>query len=302
MGSDRVRLDVAKTYKLYIGGAFPRTESGRYVAFERGDGGGAVNVCRASRKDFRNAVVAARAAVPGWSGASAYLRGQIVYRIAEMLEGRSAQFTAELHAEGVGEAAAAEQVAATVDRLIHYAGWADKYTQVLSCVNPVASSHFNFSVPEPTGVVAAVAPERPGLLGLVSVVVPAIVGGNAVVALASASHPLSAISFAEVLHASDVPAGVVNLLTGQVDELLPHMSGHMDVNALALCDVAADAAMQAERDAAENFKRVRRFDAVDWSTDGAAGTPAKRLASWPRVRFSRALDLDQGFFTVFTRH
>ena len=155
MAADDVRLEVAKTYKLYIGGKFPRTESGRYLAFERADGGDAANVCRASRKDFRNAVVAARGAVAGWSAASAYLRGQIIYRIAEMLEGRTAQFAAELHAEGVGEAAAREQVAAAVDRLIHYAGWADKYAQVLSSVNPVASAHFNFSMPEPTGVVAA---------------------------------------------------------------------------------------------------------------------------------------------------
>ncbi|MEO0950908.1 MAG: aldehyde dehydrogenase family protein, partial [Pseudomonadota bacterium] len=239
-------------------------------SFERGDGVGAVNVCRASRKDFRNAVVAARGAVTGWSAASAYLRGQIIYRIAEMLEGRSAQFASELHAEGVAEAAAVAQVEASVDRLIHYAGWSDKYTQVLSSVNPVASSHFNFSLPEPTGVVAAILPERPGLLGLVSVIVPAIVGGNTVVALASESHPLSAVSFAEVLHASDVPGGVVNLLTGQRDELLSHMAGHMDVNALALCDVNADAATAAEKAAAENFKRVRRFDDVDWSSDASA--------------------------------
>ncbi|MEM1440063.1 MAG: aldehyde dehydrogenase family protein [Pseudomonadota bacterium] len=270
MSGERARLDVAKTYKLYIGGKFPRTESGRYESFERGDGGGAVNVCRASRKDFRNAVVAARGAVAGWSAASAYLRGQIIYRIAEMLEGRAAQFASELHAEGVAEAAAVAQVEASVDRLIHYAGWSDKYTQVLSSVNPVASSHFNFSLPEPTGVVAAILPERPGLLGLVSVIVPAIVGGNTVVALASESHPLSAVSFAEVLHASDVPGGVVNLLTGQRDELLSHMAGHMDVNALALCDVNADAATAAEKAAAENFKRVRRFDDVDWSSDASA--------------------------------
>ncbi|MEO1595241.1 MAG: aldehyde dehydrogenase family protein [Pseudomonadota bacterium] len=270
MSGERARLDVAKTYKLYIGGKFPRTESGRYVSFERGDGAGAVNVCRASRKDFRNAVVAARSAVAGWSAASAYLRGQIIYRIAEMLEGRAAQFASELHAEGVAEAAAMAQVEASVDRLIHYAGWADKYMQILSSVNPVASSHFNFSLPEPTGVVACVLPERPGLLGLVSVVLPAIVGGNTVVALASESHPLSAVSFAEVLHASDVPGGVVNLLTGQRDELLSHMAGHMDVNALALCGVAADAATEAEKAAAENFKRVRRFDDVDWSADRTA--------------------------------
>ena len=271
MASDRGRLDVAKTYKLYIGGAFPRTESGRFAAFERADGGGTANVCRASRKDFRNAVVAARKAVSGWSAATAYLRGQILYRIAEMLEGRSAQFAAELAAEGVGGDAAEAQVAASIDRLIYYAGWADKYCQVLSSVNPVASAHFNFSVPEPTGVVAAVAPERPGLLGLVSLVAPAIVGGNAVIVLASASHPLTAITFAEVLHASDVPAGVVNLLTGQVDELLPHMAGHMDVNALALADVADDAAAEAERTSAENIKRLRRFDGVDWSSETAAG-------------------------------
>lgn len=261
--ADEARVTVEKTYKLYIGGAFPRTESGRYEAFERHDGGGTVNVCRASRKDFRNAVVAARTAFDGWSQASAYLRGQILYRVAEMLEGRFAQFVAELRAEGAMEASARAEVAQAVDLCIHYAGWSDKYMQLLSSVNPVASSHFNFSVPEPMGVVAVVAPERPGLVGLLGILAPVIVGGNTCVLLSSARHPLTSISLAEVLHASDVPAGVVNLLTGRITELLPHFAGHMDVNALALCDVPPESAADAEREAAENLKRVRHFRAPD---------------------------------------
>ncbi|MEM7610166.1 MAG: aldehyde dehydrogenase family protein [Pseudomonadota bacterium] len=269
--ADTGRLPVAKTYKLYIGGKFPRTESGRANALRNSAGDVIANVCRASRKDLRSAVVAARAASPGWSSASAYLRGQILYRIAEMLEGRARQFHEELEREGVSAAVAVDEVSQTIDRLIHYAGWADKYVQVLSSINPVASSHFNFSVPEPTGVVGIVAPSAPGLLGLVSMLAPVIAGGNCVVALAPERHPLSSMSFAEVLHASDVPAGVVNLLTGQVEELLPHLAKHMDVNGLLIADATAEQAAEAQRDGAENIKRVIDVTGVDWSAADAEG-------------------------------
>jgi acyl-CoA reductase-like NAD-dependent aldehyde dehydrogenase len=271
MATTAPRVAVAKTYKLYIGGQFPRTESGRYVALHDAKGTVIANVCRASRKDFRNAVVAARNAFPGWSGTSAYLRGQILYRIAEMLEGRHEQFVAELVKEGATKRRAAAEVDASIDRVIHYAGWSDKYQQIFSAVNPVASSHFNFSVLEPMGVVAILAPEDPGLLGFVSNVMPAIIGGNTVVVLASESKPLSAVSFAAVLHASDVPAGVVNVLTGLRSELRLQFASHMDVNALVVCAGDDEAARrQMRHEAAENIKRViERLD-VDWRADGAA--------------------------------
>ena len=216
------RLAVAKTYKIYIGGKFPRTESARYYPLEDKKGNVIANICRGSRKDFRNAMVAARSAQAGWAKASAYLRGQILYRIAEMLEGRREQFVAELRLQGVAARAAEKEVDASIDRLVYFAGWADKYQQVFSSVNPVSSAHFNFSVLEPTGVVAILAPENSGLLGLVSNIAPAIVGGNSCVVLASESQPLCAVSFAEVLHASDVPGGVVNILTGYRSELSGH--------------------------------------------------------------------------------
>ena len=263
------RLAVAKTYKIYIGGKFPRTESGRYLPLEDGKGRVIANVCRSSRKDFRNAVVAARSAQSGWAKASAYLRGQVLYRIAEMLEGRSDQFVAELQLTGATERAAAREVEATIDRLIYYAGWADKYQQVFSAVNPVASSHFNFSVLEPTGVVSILAPEDSGLLGLVSVIAPAITGGNSCVVLASESHPLSAISFAEVLHASDVPGGVVNILTGLRAELTEHFASHMDVNAIVYCGGGRKAAATIQELAAENVKRVISNAQGDWHKDAA---------------------------------
>ncbi len=265
----RERLSVAKTYKLYIGGKFPRTESGRYFKLTDKNGAVVANVCRGSRKDFRNAVVAARKAQPGWAGASAYLRGQILYRIAEMLEGRREQFTAELNRQGIAARAAEKEVDASIDRLVYYAGWADKYQQVFSAVNPVSSSHFNFSVLEPTGLVAILAPEDSGLLGLVSNLAPAIVGGNTAVVLASASRPLSAISFAEVLHASDLPAGVVNLLTGYRDELTEHFASHMDVNAIVYCDGGKRAARQIQSLAAGNIKRVVERSGIEWSKPGA---------------------------------
>jgi acyl-CoA reductase-like NAD-dependent aldehyde dehydrogenase len=260
------RLPVAKTYKLYIDGKFPRSESGRYYPLER-RGEVIANVCRASRKDFRDAVVAARAALAGWSQASAYLRGQMLYRAAEMLEGRSEQFVAELELQGATHARAAAEVVATIDRLVYYAGWADKYQQVFSSVNPVATSHFNFSVLEPTGVVAIVAAETSGLLGLVSNVAPAVAGGNTCVVLASRSLPLSAVSLGEVLQASDIPGGVINILTGWREELAEQFASHMDVNAVVYCDDDADTTRRVQIAAADNIKRVVLRAGVDWQAE-----------------------------------
>ncbi|NCF72027.1 MAG: aldehyde dehydrogenase family protein [Gammaproteobacteria bacterium] len=261
------RLAVAKTYKIYIGGKFPRTESGRYFSFEDKQGNVVANMCRGSRKDFRNSVVAARKAQPGWAKASAYLRSQILYRIAEMLEGRRDQFIAELQLQGAAARAAEKEVDLSIDRLIYFAGWADKYQQVFSAVNPVNSSHFNFSVLEPTGVVSILAPDDSGLLGLISNIAPAIVGGNTCVVLASESKPLSAVSFAEVLHASDVPGGVVNILTGFRSELTEFFASHMDVNAIVYCDGRKAVARTVQELAADNIKRVIARDQVDWLRD-----------------------------------
>jgi acyl-CoA reductase-like NAD-dependent aldehyde dehydrogenase len=235
------RLPVRKTYKLYIDGAFPRSESGRTYEAE------GQNVARASKKDLRDAVRAARAGFKKWSGMTAYNRGQVLYRIAEMTEARRAEF-AEL-------SSGAAEVESAIDRIVWYAGWADKLPQVLGSSNPVAGPYFNFTVPEPTGVVGTLAPEEPPLLGLVSRVMPALVGGNAVVALASESRPLAAIELAEVLATSDVPAGAVNLLTGYRSELAPVLAAHMDVNALDLAGPDGQA-VELERSAAENVKRV----------------------------------------------
>ena len=265
----KARVAVAKTYKIYIDGKFPRTESGRYFTLEDNKGKVIANVCRGSRKDFRNATVAARKAQAGWAGANAYLRGQILYRIAEMLEGRREQFIAELKLQGVTQRAAVKEVDTSIDRLIYFAGWADKYQQVFSAVNPVASSHFNFSVLEPTGVVSIIAPDDSGLLGLISNVAPTILGGNTCVVLASESKPLSAVSFAEVLHASDVPAGVVNVLTGLRSELTGNFASHMDVNAIVFCDGARKTAKTVQELASDNIKRVIARADIDWSTDSA---------------------------------
>ena len=265
------RVSVAKTYKLYIDGKFPRSESGRYYPLQRGGAAVLANVCRGSRKDFREAVVAARNAWGGWSRSSAYLRGQILYRAAEMLEGRIAQFAAELALQGVAKRRAEAEVTAAIERLVYYAGWADKYQQVFSTVNPVSTSHFNFSVLEPTGVVAIIAPEASGLLGLVSNVAPAVAGGNTCVVLASQSLPLSAISFAEVLHASDFPAGVINVLTGFKDELIEPFATHMDVNAVVYGDSNAQAARKIQELAADNIKRVILRGGVDWNSAAAQG-------------------------------
>jgi len=270
MATAAKRLPVAKTYKIFIGGKFPRTESGRYFALEDRKGAVIANMCRGSRKDFRNSVVAARQAQAAWAGASAYLRGQILYRIAEMLEGRKEQFIAELVLQGNTRRAAEKEVDESIDRLIYYAGWADKYQQLFSAVNPVSSSHFNFSVLEPTGVVAMIAPNDSGLIGLVSNIAPIIVGGNTCVVLASEEQPLCAVSFAEVLQASDVPAGVVNILTGFRSELTEQFASHMDVNAVVYCDGGKKAARTIQTLAAENIKRVVGRQRVNWMLDDAA--------------------------------
>jgi acyl-CoA reductase-like NAD-dependent aldehyde dehydrogenase len=267
--TDSGRVGVRKTYKLYIGGAFPRSESGRSYVVSSAAGEFLANAAQASRKDVRDAVRAARAAQPGWAGATAYNRGQILYRIAEMLEGRRNQFVAEVRdGEGLGRAAGEAQVDAAIDRWVWYAGWSDKIAQVYGTVNPVAGPFFNLTSPEPTGVVGIVAPADSSLLGLVSVVAPAIVTGNAVVVLASEGRPLPAITLAEVLATSDLPGGVVNLLTGRVAETAPWLAEHMDVNAIDLTGVTdATLATRLEEAAAENLKRVIRPDGepVEWT-------------------------------------
>ncbi|GAA3142867.1 aldehyde dehydrogenase family protein [Planomonospora alba] len=264
-GRPPLRLDVRKTYKLYIGGAFPRSESGRSYAVTSSTGEFLANASKASRKDAREAVVAARKAFGGWSGATPYNRGQILYRIAEMLQGRRAQFAAEL--ADAGTERPGEVVDAAVDRLVWYAGWSDKIASVTGAANPVAGPYFNLSSPEPTGVVAVVAPDEP-LLGLVSVIAPVIVTGNTCVVVAGERAPLPAVTLAEVLATSDLPGGVVNILTGSVRELAPHLAAHMDVNAVDLTGVTdEDLAVECERAAAENLKRVLRPAAADWYAD-----------------------------------
>jgi acyl-CoA reductase-like NAD-dependent aldehyde dehydrogenase len=269
------RLDVRKTYKLFVGGAFPRSESGRSYPVTGPDGAVLAHAARASRKDARDAVVAARKAVPGWSGATAYNRGQVLYRVAELLQGREAQFRDEIvKNEGVSLTEAERTVSEAIDRWVWYAGWPDKVAQVAGAANPVAGPYFNFSVPEPTGVVAVIAPPDAGLLGLVSVLAPVIATGNAAVVVASEPAPLPAITLTEVLATSDVPAGVVNVLTGYTAELAPVLAAHMDVNAIDLTGVAPDARAELERVAAGNVKRVFAA-AEDWA---APPSPARMLA------------------------
>jgi acyl-CoA reductase-like NAD-dependent aldehyde dehydrogenase len=251
-----MRLPVLKTYKLAIGGKFPRGESGRVAAAPGPKGTSLGNYCVASRKDFREAVAAARKAQPGWAKATAYLRGQILYRAAEMLTTRHTELTGELARAGIARAAA--EVDACIDRLVHHAGWTDKYPQVFGSVNPVATPHFNFTFPEPTGVVGIVCPDSPALLGLVSLLAPAVLSGNSCVILAGSRAPLAAIAFAEVLATSDLPGGVVNILTGSRTELAPHFASHMDVNAVV--DGSGDAAIgaQLQGGSAANLKRYAR--------------------------------------------
>ena len=259
------RLAVLKTYKIYIGGQFPRTESGRYYIPVNAAGNKLANVCLSSRKDFRDAVVAARAAFGGWSSRAAFNRGQILYRMAEMLEGRKAQFIEELMEQDATKAKATREVNLAIDRLIYYAGWCDKFQQLFSSVNPVASSHFNFSVPEPTGVVSVIAPQGDSLLGLVSVIAPVIAGGNTCVVLASETKPLCAVTFAEVLHSSDLPGGVVNILTGKPAELASWFVDHMDVNATIYCENDTDTQKMLREKSAVNLKRIYFYNKVNWN-------------------------------------
>jgi acyl-CoA reductase-like NAD-dependent aldehyde dehydrogenase len=270
--ADGNRLPVFKTYKIYIGGKFPRTESGRYYILNHPKTKAPLaNVCQCSRKDFREAVVAARGAQQSWADRAPYNRSQILYRIAEMLEGRAAQFVEEMIQQGYTAASAKAEVAACIDRLVYYAGWADKYQQVFSSVNPVASSHFNFSVLEPTGVVAILCPQNTALIGLISTVIPAICGGNTVIALASRDVPLSAVTFSEVLATSDLPGGVINLLTGDRSELLEQFAAHMDVNAVVYCGNDEKESATVRSKASLNVKRSVVCEREDWMSDEAQG-------------------------------
>lgn len=258
------RIEVLKTYKLYIGGQFPRTESGRYYPLMNAKKEVIANVSLSSRKDFRNAEVAARSAFSGWSGKTHFNRGQILYRVAEMLEGRKEQFVNELVQQGLTKKQAETEVQQSVDRWVYYAGWCDKYQQMFSTVNPVSSSHFNFSVSEPMGVVSIVAPEKSSLLGLVSVIAPVIAGGNVCIVLASEKMPLCSITLGEVLATSDLPGGVVNILTGTSEELHSHFSSHMDVNALIYCRNNKEEIKTIGENASLNVKRVFYWD-KDWT-------------------------------------
>lgn len=258
------QIPVLKTYKLFINGQFPRTESGRYYALKNAKAATIANVCMSSRKDFRNAVVAARGAFTSWSERAAFNRAQIIYRIAEMIEGRRTQFEQELMLQGSSAKAAQKEVQQTIDRCVYYSGWCDKYQQMQSSVNPVASSHFNFTVAEPMGVVSMIAPEQLGLLGLVSAILPVVVGGNTCVVLASESQALSAITFAEVLATSDVPAGIINILTGTSAELHTHFASHMDVNAVIYCRESQAEWKEIAELASINVKRSFRWT-HDWT-------------------------------------
>ena len=263
------RLDVKKTYKLYIGGKFPRSESGRYLPAKSPAGAHLDNFAHASRKDFRDAVVAARAAVDGWGKATAYNRGQILYRAAEMLQNRAAELVAEIaRSTGVSAAKAKREVTLAIDRLVHFAGWTDKYQQIFGSVNPVATSHFDFTTPEPTGVVVVLAPDEPSLLALVSLIAPVILSGNTAIVVASEKFPLPAATFAEILATSDLPGGVVDILTGKRAELVTHIASHMDVN--AILDGAGDAGLSAKLQAgtAINLKRYAKHSLApaDWFT------------------------------------
>jgi acyl-CoA reductase-like NAD-dependent aldehyde dehydrogenase len=274
------RVEVRKTYKLYIGGAFPRTESGRSYVVSAADGTPLANACRASRKDVRDAVRAARKAFEGWAGKTAMNRGQVLYRVAELMEGRREQFADEVAvAEGLRVPAARAVVDRAIDRWVWYAGWADKITQILGSSNPVAAPYFNFTIPEPTGVVGIVAPEASSLLGLVSRLAPPLVAGNTVVVLTSERRPLPAVTLTEVLATSDVPGGVVNVLTGRKAELIPVLAGHADVDALDTWGVPEELRVEVETLAADDIKRLLRRptrvdDArFDWLDDRAAERP-----------------------------
>jgi acyl-CoA reductase-like NAD-dependent aldehyde dehydrogenase len=263
-------MNILKTYKIYIGGQFPRTESGRFYSLKDQEGKAVANVCLSSKKDIRNAVQAARKAFGSWSERSAFNRGQILYRMAEMLEGRKAQFVEELIQQGQSLEHSKTEIESCIERIVYYAGWCDKYQQILSSVNPVNSSHFNFSVAEPTGVVGVLAEQSSGLIGLVSQLMPVIAGGNSAVLIASEQLPLCAITFAEVLETSDLPAGVVNILTGSAIEMLPTLAEHMDVNALFLSNAGKGLTTEAQLLAVDNVKRVVVKD-EDWTKESNQG-------------------------------
>ncbi len=273
------RLSVRKTYKLYINGEFPRTESGRFYSI-RGKGGSLLaNACRGSRKDLRNAVQAARKALSAWSGKTAYNRGQILYRIAEVCESRAIELVDELRRQGALARDARKEVDSVIDRWLYYAGWSDKYAQITGSVNPVAGPYYNFTVPEPTGIVGIIAPETPSLLGLVSRMAPVIVGGNTAVAITSQALPLAAITLGEIFETSDVPAGVINLLSGFKGELVPWLASHMDVNAIDTSGVEPESIAAVQKTAAENVKRVVHFDG------GKIGWDDPRLSQSPYTIF-----------------
>ena len=284
------RIDVRKTYKLYIGGAFPRSESGRSYVVAAANGDPIANAVRASRKDLRDAVRAARKAAQPWADKTAMNRGQVLYRVAELMEGRREQFAAEVaSAEGLREGKAKEQVDRAIDRWVWYAGWADKISQVLGSANPVAAPYFNFTIPEPTGVVGIVAPETSSLLGLVSRLAPPVVAGNAVVVIASESRPLPAVTLGEVLATSDVPGGVINLLTGRKAELVSVLAAHVDVDSLDVWGVPAELRTEVEQLAAQDIKRISRRPAgvadarFDWLDDRATERP-EWIAAWLEMK------------------
>jgi acyl-CoA reductase-like NAD-dependent aldehyde dehydrogenase len=267
------RLEVLKTYKLFIGGKFPRGESGRVLAARSADGKTVLgNYCHASRKDLREAIVSARKAQPGWAKATAYLRGQILYRAAELLQQRAGELEREIALAAGPRSQPAREVAAAIDRLVYYAGWTDKYQQLFGTVNPVATAHFNFTTPEPTGVVAVLCPDQPPLLALVSLLAPVILSGNTAVVLASPATPLVAITFSEILATSDLPGGVVNILTGPHAELAPHLASHMDLNAIVDAGDDAQTASVCRGGIATNLKRSTRrtLEPRDWFTKSAA--------------------------------
>lgn len=258
------RINVLKTYKIFIGGKFPRTESGRFSPVKDKDGNLVANICLSSRKDFRNAVLSARNTQKQWENTTALNKGQILYRIAEMLEGRKLQFIEELMMTGLSKYHAKNEVEQSIDRLIYYAGWSDKFQQIFSSVNPVASNHFNFSVPQAMGVVSVITPNKFPLLGLISIIAPIIVGGNSCIVLSSEENPMVSISFAEILNISDVPYGVVNILTGERKELISHFASHKDVNAIIYCGDNNEEIKEIEKVSVENLKRVKIYKRKNW--------------------------------------
>jgi acyl-CoA reductase-like NAD-dependent aldehyde dehydrogenase len=263
------RIDILKTYKIFIAGKFSRTESGRYFDLKNDKGKLLANMCLSSRKDFRNSVVAARKVQKSWENSTSLNRGQILYRIAEMLEGRKSQFIEELMMTGLSKNHAKKEVEKSIDRLIYYAGWSDKFQQIFSSVNPVASNHFNFSMLQAIGVVSVIAPNEFPLLGLISVVAPIIVGGNTCVLLSSEVNPMVSISFAEVLNTSDVPYGVVNILTGERKELISHFASHNDVNSILYCGDNNDEIKEIEEVSVRNLKRVKIYRRKNWDNENS---------------------------------